>query len=232
MNMGNFYDCITEFIFVEDQPEPADVIFVPGGSYPDAARRAAKLYHQGYAPYILPSGRYSITRGHFVMPEEDVSRLAEPVGKDAETGTVQHVNQERQAAKEQTTEGGCYETEFEYLRAVLRAAGVPDEAILREDRATYTYQNAIFSREVLARSGICARRAILCCQAFHARRCLMYYQEQFPDTQFFVCPVVTKGISRESWMHTVPGIDRVLGEVERCGGQFHAIMREHMGETR
>ncbi len=49
-----FYQCITDFIFVEDEPRRSDIIFVPGGSYPDAAERAAQLYHAGYAPYIMP----------------------------------------------------------------------------------------------------------------------------------------------------------------------------------
>ena len=28
-------------------------------------------------------------------------------------------------------------------------------------------------------------------------------------------------------MKTAEGIDTVLGEVERCGSQFHEILREH-----
>ena len=192
-----FYQCITDFIFVQDKPEKADIIFVPGGNYPDAALHAASLYHQRYAPFILPSGRYSIVTGRFSL------------GEDAEQmGTV-------------------YETEWEYLKTVLQDAGVPEDAVLREDRATFTYENAIFSRRVAEASGITVRRAILCCQAFHARRSLMYYQEQFPETEFFVCPVVTRGIGRETWFQSEEGIDTVLGEVERCGKQFHEIMRQH-----
>ncbi len=48
------FDCITEFMFVETALEPADVILVPGGSHPQLMERAADLYHQGMAPYILP----------------------------------------------------------------------------------------------------------------------------------------------------------------------------------
>lgn len=33
---------------------------VPGNGFPDMAEKAASLYREGYAPYILPSGRYSI----------------------------------------------------------------------------------------------------------------------------------------------------------------------------
>ncbi len=189
-----FYQCITDFIFVENEPRRSDIIFVPGGSYPDTAKYAARLYHAGYAPYIMPSGKYSILRGRFVPPE---------------------------------TEESC-ETECDYLCGVLRRCGVPEQAVLREDQATYTYENAIFSRKRTEALGVQVGRAILCCQAFHARRSLMYYQEQFPDTEFLVCPVVTKGISRENWYQTRQGIDRVLGELERCGGQFHEILYEKL----
>ena len=62
---NRFYDCITEFIFLEHEPQKADVIFVPGGNYPDSAKRAAALFLEGYAPYVLPSGMYSKPVGHF-----------------------------------------------------------------------------------------------------------------------------------------------------------------------
>ncbi|WP_079710317.1 YdcF family protein [Paraliobacillus ryukyuensis] len=52
------FDCITEFIFVETEVYPADVILVPGADHPPLMEHAAALYHQGYAPYILPSGGY------------------------------------------------------------------------------------------------------------------------------------------------------------------------------
>lgn len=184
-----FYQCITDFIFVEDAPQQADIIFVPGGNYPYAAIHAADLYLAGFALYIMPSGKYSILKGRFELP---------------------------------------YDTECDYLCDILKQHGVPESAIIREDQATFTYENAIYSRRKLDELHISVRRAILCCQAFHARRSLMYYQEQFPETQFFVCPVVTKGISRDNWHRTKQGIETVLGEMERCGSQFHEILEKHM----
>ena len=56
----------------------------------------------------------------------------------------------------------------------------------------------------------------------------MYYQEQFPDTELMVSPIETKGINRENWYLNREKIDMVLGEMERCGGQFHQIMYENM----
>ncbi|MHA6530803.1 YdcF family protein [Paenibacillus sp. BAC0078] len=50
------FDCITNFMFFETQIEPADVILIPGSSQPQLMARAAELYHQGLAPFVLPSG--------------------------------------------------------------------------------------------------------------------------------------------------------------------------------
>ena len=187
--MERFFDCLTEFIFLEDEPEKADVIFVPGGNYPEGAERAAALFHGGFAPLIIPSGRYSKPAGRF-------------------TGDPR------------------FSTEWEYLQDILRRRGVPEEAILREDRATFTWENAIFSRQVLAERGVDVRKALLVCQAFHARRCFMYYRQQFPETALIMCPVVTRNITRENWYRDPEKIDVVLGEVERCGAQFHEIMKD------
>ena len=60
-----FLKQIEDFMFIENKPEKADVIFVPGNGYPQMAEKAAELYRNGFAPKILPSGRYSITAGRF-----------------------------------------------------------------------------------------------------------------------------------------------------------------------
>ena len=187
--MNTFYQCITDFIFVNDPLQKADVIFVPGNRNPAAARHAAQLYREGWADLILPSGRFAKTAGCF----------DDPTGKG-------------------------YRTEWEYLHAVLVEEGVPETAILREDQATFTWENAIFSRQVLERHGTQVRRAILSCQAFHARRSLMYYQEQFPSVSFIVSPVVTRNISADNWFLTPEGTETVLGEMERIGKQFHCVL--------
>lgn len=219
-----FYDYMTDFIFVEHQPEKADIIFVPGGNYPDSARYATQLYKEGWAPYVMPSGKYSIVTGKFVL-EVQTQDAVQP----EESPEHQSMNFQGGKAERSDTFDNVHETEWDYLRGILLKNGVPSEVILKEDEATYTYENAIYSRKKLDEMGIIVKKAILCCQAFHARRCLLYYQEQFPDTEFIVCPVVTKGISRENWYQTEYGIQTVLGEIERCGAQFHEIMRKNAG---
>ncbi|MCD8337992.1 MAG: YdcF family protein [Lachnospiraceae bacterium] len=211
-----FYDAITDFIFAEDELRKADIIFIPGSFQPELARRAAGLYREGYAPYILPSGKYSIKKDRAVQEKN--------------AGILSAKMPETEMPDKMPVSNGAhaYDTESDFLGRILRAEGVPEEAILREPEATFTWENAIYSRRVTDDAQLVIRQAILCCKAFHARRSLMYYQEQFPDTEFIVCPVVIDGISRKSWYQTQAGIETVLGEVERCGGQFHEILLDRI----
>ncbi len=194
-----FTDTFTDFIFLEDEPKPADIIFVPGNGYPQMAERAAELWKQKLAPVILPSGKYSVLTGRF--------------------GGVLS-SQERYA--------GPYDTEWSFLRDVLIKNGVSPQSILQEAQATYTWQNAIYSRAVTDREGMKIQRALLCCKAQHARRCKLYYQLEYPQTEILICPSDV-GINRYNWYQTGEGIDEVLGEMERCGSQFHQILRKFSG---
>ena len=192
-----FLNQITEFIFVEDKPEKSDVMFIPGSGFPQLAEEAAKLYHQGLVPYILPSGRYSVLNGKFAGVQE----------------------------KKELYDGE-YETEWEFLKEVLKKNHVSEEHILREDKATYTYENAIYSRKVTDCLGMEIKKAILCCKPYHARRSLLYYQLLYPETQFFVRPIQDSDVKRENWYLTEKGIRLVFGEVQKIGEQFEDITKE------
>ena len=187
--MTKFLQEITDFIFLQDEPQKADVIFIPGSNEGDLARTAAGLYHQGYAPLLIPSGKYGKLIGQSIVKE--------------------------------------FETESDHFASILMEEGVPEVAILKEREATYTYQNAINTRKLLDERGIEVKKALLCCQAYHARRCKLYYQILFPETQILVCPTVTKEISRDNWFKNREKIDKVLSELERCGSQFHEIVEEY-----
>ncbi len=191
MNYSEFLKQAEDFVFVENQPEKADVIFVPGNGYPEMAERAARLYKEGYAPYILPSGKYSITLGKFVGVQSKKEKYS-----------------------------GDYETEWEFLKTVLSKNGVPESAVLRENQATFTYENAIFSRQVTDLHKIQVNKAILCCKTYHARRSQMYYQLLYPETKILVCPACPDGITKENWRNTESGVEAVTGEIDRIIKQF------------
>lgn len=190
-----FLDNITEFIFIEHEPKPADIIFVPGNGYSDMAIRAARLWNEKYAPFILISGKYA-----------------------------KHVGAFRSMLKEENPYSGEYETECDFLYTILKGERVAPEAIIRENEATFTYENAVFSKRLTDERSLSIHKAIICCNAYHGRRCLMYYQLLYPDTEFLVCAIDT-GIDRNNWHRTEKGIEVVLGEVERCGSQFHEIIK-------
>ena len=198
--MNKVVQMMTNFIFLEDMPQKADIIMIPGSGYGALADTAAALWHQGFAPLILPSGKYSKLIGHF----EGTCDNHYPVSNPAP------------------------ENECDYLSALLIDNNVAPSAILREPQATYTYENAIYSRKLTDKLGLNIRKAILVCQAYHARRASLYYQVCYPDTKILVCPVVTRGISRDNWYRNETGIETVLKEVEHCGSQFGEIFRERL----
>ena len=113
----HFFDPITDFIFIENEPEPADVIFIPGGPCGEIALHAAELFHQGYAPLLIPSGCHSIL---------------DPVYRGARSP-------EKYRGRE-------FPTEADFFSSILMEKGVPAENILPERQATFTYENASVSR--------------------------------------------------------------------------------------
>ena len=197
--MLRWIEDIASFIFLEDAPAPADVIFIPGNGHALPSELAAQLYHAGYAPRILPSGRYAIGASGFAGQKSGSRRYE-----------------------------GSFDTEWAFMRHILLENGVPEKAILREDEATYTYQNAIYSRKRTDEEQLAVSRAIICCMPVHARRARMYYETLFPEAHLLVCPAKGADVTRENWTRTPQGIDAVLGEMERCGGQFHDILKDLM----
>lgn len=192
----NCIEDITNFIFVSNEPQPADVIFIPGGSSPETAEKASMLWKQEYSPLILPSGKYSVLHGFFPGPISKTEVYTEK-----------------------------YTTEWDFLKAVLVHNGVNEKAILREAEATNTYENAIYSKRAADRYKLNIKKAIICCKSFHARRCLMYYQTLFKNTKFLICPADVYGMTRENWYKTDEGIELVMGELSRCGYQFTEIFK-------
>lgn len=199
--MNNIKD-ITDFIFLQNEPEKADIIFIPGGSYPETMELAAKLWKEGYAPYLLPSGKYSVKLGYFPGPKL--------------RGEIYN---------------GAYSTEWEYMKDIAVKNGVYEGAVLREDESQTTIENVEFTRRVTDSLNMDIKKAIICCKSFHARRCFMLYSWMYPDTEFIVCPVDNRGINRDNWYMTEYGVNRVMGELGRCGNQLQeavSVWKEHL----
>lgn len=172
-------------MFFETELFHSDVILVPGSSHPQLMERAAMLYHQGFAPRILPSG-----------------------------GETPHVKT----------------TEWEFLKDTGISLGVPPEAILKEDKATNTFENSLNSLEVLLQQGSAPKSVILVCKNYHARRALFTYQLVFPkETIFYVSPVTDRtGITKDNWYKDEDRIKYVMNELEKVGKYFRKAIY-HIG---
>ncbi len=191
---------ISDFIFVSDTPKKVDAIFLPGGSHPTQPEYAAKLYNERCAKIIVPSGGISVKRDKW----PGVSSKADIYDCD-------------------------YQSDHDFFVDVFLKNGVPNDAIVRgENKSGHTRDNAFLSRKVVDENGIEIKTAMIVCKAFHARRCLMLYQLAFPEVEFIVCPVHCFNITKENWFTTEQGIDRVLGELSRCGNQFNGDIKEYL----
>ena len=190
---------ITNFIFVSDEPEKVDAIFLPGGSHPEQPEYATKLYHQGYAKWLIPSGGISVKHDKWpgVRSKADIY-------------------------------DGDYRSDCEFFTDVLLKNGVPASAIIGEDKSGHTRDNAFLSRKAVDKSGVDIKTALIVCKAFHARRCLMLYQMAFPNVDIKVCPVHCYNITKDNWYKSETGIDRVLGELARCGNQFVGDIKQYI----
>lgn len=185
---------ITDFIFTADEPRKADLIIAVGGSYPQIPEKAAELYKSGYAPYILTTGRFSHNLGHF-----------------------RGVSQKREIYSEP------YFCECDFYCDVLTRNGVPESAVIREDKAEYTRANAELSRAFADEKGLKTDVVLVVCKSFHARRCKIFFQSAFDKSEVLMIPTdIGTGEDSADWFKTEKGITRILGELKRCGEQTNA----------
>ena len=185
------FDCISDLIFVETEIKNADIILVPGGSHPQLMEKAAELYKQGLAPYILPSGYFNPK-----IPE--------------------------------------HSSEWEFLKSIGVNLGIPEEIILKEDKARNTFENAELSWKVIEENKLPVKKAILVCKAYHSRRALLTYQAMFPkNIEFYVASVPDKrNIKRDNWFLDDENIKLVMGEVVKIAKYFEPVIKQFYQENK
>ncbi|WP_425539163.1 YdcF family protein [Microaceticoccus formicicus] len=189
---------LTDFIFMENELKASDLIMLPGSRSIETIELAASIYKEGLAPYILASGAFSKDVGRFEW--EKIRR--NEYKKD-------------------------FKTEYEFMKHGLQLNGVPESTILKEDTATYTYQNALRSKEMLVKEGIKHDRIILCVKDYHARRSFMYFDMVFPDSEILIAPAYIEVASKDHWMKSELGIRVITGEMRKIGEQFYDLYLDH-----
>lgn len=114
---------------------------------------------------------------------------------------------------------GEYKTESELIKTILvEHFHVPFSDIIEETESTNTYENAIYGMRTISEYDW--NTIGICCQAFHARRVQMTFESIAPSYRFLIFPTVTQNIGKNNWQESDYGIQRVFGELERCGKYF------------
>ncbi len=198
-------DDIASFIFVSDEPRASDLIVVPGTLHSAWAlcRRAAGLYFALFAPRILVTGRFSRQFSSFA--EEIEAVFERHPGCEEVTGPVRASDSR---------------TEADFLRRILIHMGVPEEAVLSEDRSVNTFDNAYNAAAMLKESGVPRASMLLCPKPYHARRALMTFQHAFPAARVLACPADIPALGKSNWSSTREGYLRILGEMQKCAAYF------------
>ena len=161
-----------DYLGLHQQPEKADCIVGFGNFNVNIARRAAELYHQGYADKILFTGGLGRnTLG--MLPEPEAVRFAR----------------------------------------VAMECGVPEEAILREDKST---NNIVFTRTMLEDLGLPHGHLLGVHQPFMERRIRAAFGVYWPEVKFtvtspqvsipaYLADAVTQGVTEEAAISVIVG---------------------------
>lgn len=152
-----------DYMKLNQEPQKSDCIVGFGCYNEDVARRAAQLYHEGYAPRILFTGA---------------------LGRNTRT-----MWQESEAIR--------------FARVAI-AEGVPESAILLEDRATNSGENLLYARQLLREKNISVRRVIGVQKPYMERRLFAAFPVYWPEVEVTVT----------SWQQT---LEEYMAGVHRFG---------------
>lgn len=168
-----------DYMCLHQTLKKADCIVGFGCYNEDVARRAAQLYHQGFAPLVLFTG--GLGRNTSAMwTESEASRFAR----------------------------------------IALAEGVPETAILLEERSTNSAENLLFSRRLLAERGLTHPRIIGVQKPYMERRLFAAFPVYWPEAEVIVTSwqqsyeEYLSGLSR--WSRTEEDtIHMIVGDFQR-----------------
>jgi uncharacterized SAM-binding protein YcdF (DUF218 family) len=77
--------------------------------------------------------------------------------------------------------------------------GIPRDALLTENKATSTYENALYSKDIILEHGI--KSALVVTSNYHMRRTRLAFERVFhdADVSFTYVPYHHESITRDSW---------------------------------
>lgn len=161
---------------LRDRLRRADAIVVLAGTRGNIKylegkiRTAVGLYQQGWAPYLICSGKFSVkvTDTPRLIPLEELQAAAAQ-------GRIQEKDVARAAETWDVALGATY------LREQALAMGIPESAILVEGESLHTRENAERVLALLKQHGL--RRIVLVTSPFHQLRTYLTFAKVFQPQQ-------------------------------------------------
>ncbi len=115
-----------------------------------------------------------------------------------------------------------YKSEWNFFIDIAKQNNIPIDCILKEDKASNTFENAHFSWNVIVKSKLKISKALLVCKAHHSRRALLTYQTEFKEPiEYIVVPILDhRQIGKENWYLDTFKTEIVFKEIEKIGQYF------------
>lgn len=167
-------------------------------------RTAVRLHEQGWAPYIVCSGRFSakVTDTPTLLPLDEL-KLAVVQGR------IQEKDLTKAAETWDGALGACY------IRDQAIAMGVKPEALLLENESLHTHENAEYVLALLKQQGF--HRVILVTSPFHQLRTYLTFAKVFQshDVEIINYHADTGEWHPATWFFTEEHRQLVKSEMER-----------------
>jgi len=161
---------------------------------PANAHYSAAIVLGGFSSQISPTdGRFSSAADRFIQG----MRLQT-------TGKVSHI---LISGGNGNLNPGVY-SEATWAKVQLKQLNIPDSVILIENKSRNTLENAQYSAEVLAKSGL-KPPFVLVTSAFHMRRAVMIFKKAGIDVVPYPCNYFTGDVYPPSWSDLVPSFEAI-----------------------
>jgi hypothetical protein len=177
---------VTDLTFYERTTlKKCDAIFVFSGTHPGHWEKAIEAYKLDLAPKIIVTGGRSLTG------------ISHPKWEGRQSHSI---------------------TEASVIISYLLEAGIPEESIIYEDQSTNSLENVLYAKEIIDFAAIASMLVI--CKSHAAGRQIRTLMKHFPSLLVYIpftfnATYQNKEISRENWMNTPTGRNRVWGEYRR-----------------
>ncbi len=114
---------------------------------------------------------------------------------------------------------GC-EDKIALMKQYAVESGISADNILEEDKSSSTYENAVFTKDIVLEMGF--ESAIVVTSDYHTRRSMLVFKKAFRDTgvSFVYCSSDDEGFTPAKWWSNGYSFRLVMSEYVKLAGYF------------